>query len=313
MENRNIYSIIIPVYNKERYIERSIKSILNQTYKNYELIIVCDPSTDDSNDIVHSIKDKRIKIFYRDRPGPGGYLARNLGVSKAKGKWIAFLDADDEWMPNHLKICDKILLKYKEKYGICTGRYHITKKSKKVDRWTSTAKELEEKLEFYQTLDNVLKRGYPWHTNSMVLNKKKFVESGMFPSHGITRGGDEIAWLNYLKNGNYLIRYNLPTILYYIKGIENQVTAKKDNIQLPVPFSNYVTNILKEKNKKNCSIIKKYLNMSTLNRLRQRARNNNFKFRDLSYLYYSNISFRNLLQIIRIITINYNIPIKRLN
>src|SRR5690554_2524745 len=96
------FSVVIPVYNKEPHIARSINSVLNQSFQDVELIIVCDPSTDNSNAEVAKFTDPRIRVFHRDEPGPGGYAARNLGIKEAKAEWIAFLDADDEWYLDHL-------------------------------------------------------------------------------------------------------------------------------------------------------------------------------------------------------------------
>src|SRR5690554_4317093 len=96
------FSVVIPVFNKEPHVARAINSVLEQTFNNFELIVVCDPSSDNSNFEVEKFEDPRIRIFYRDNPGPGGYAARNLGVEVAKAEWIAFLDADDEWYPWHL-------------------------------------------------------------------------------------------------------------------------------------------------------------------------------------------------------------------
>ena len=90
-------SVIIPLYNKARYIERAIFSVLKQTYQDYEIIIVDDGSTDGSADIVKSINDERIRYVWQENSGPGA--ARNKGIALSLGEIIAFLDADDEWEP----------------------------------------------------------------------------------------------------------------------------------------------------------------------------------------------------------------------
>lgn len=105
-------SIIIPVYNKEKYLDKSIKSILNQTYENFELIIINDGSTDNSSTICHKFeqKDKRIKVI--DTENYGVSNARNIGLKKAKGKYIQFIDADDYIENNMLENMVKIVEKY---------------------------------------------------------------------------------------------------------------------------------------------------------------------------------------------------------
>ena len=99
----NKISIVVPMYNAARYIDETLKSVLSQTYEDWELIIVDDGSTDGSPDIVRGYLDPRVRLLYvPDALEKGAYAARNLGVSEAKGRYIAFLDADDKW--NHEKL-----------------------------------------------------------------------------------------------------------------------------------------------------------------------------------------------------------------
>jgi glycosyltransferase involved in cell wall biosynthesis len=94
-------SIIIPVYNASKHIVRALDSIKNQTYKNYEVIVIDDGSTDDSSTIIenHGIDLKLIK-----QTNGGASSARNVGIKAATGKYIAFLDSDDEWLPSKLLV-----------------------------------------------------------------------------------------------------------------------------------------------------------------------------------------------------------------
>lgn len=93
-------SVIIPVYNKEDFIARSIDSVLKQSYQDFELIIVDDGSTDNSIRVAKTFSDSRIAFLHQANAGPGA--ARNLGIRNSHGEFIAFLDADDEWLPNYL-------------------------------------------------------------------------------------------------------------------------------------------------------------------------------------------------------------------
>ena len=94
-------SIIIPLYNKEKIVQRSVNSVLCQSVSDFELIIVDDGSTDNSLSVVKSIKDNRIHIIEQENGGPS--KARNTGVKHAKGEWILFLDADDELLEGALE------------------------------------------------------------------------------------------------------------------------------------------------------------------------------------------------------------------
>jgi glycosyltransferase involved in cell wall biosynthesis len=94
-------SVIIPLFNKEKDIVKTLNSVCKQTYNDFEIIIVDDGSTDLSVEKIKIINDNRISIFSKNNEGVS--IARNFGVEKAKSNFVAFLDADDYWHPNHLE------------------------------------------------------------------------------------------------------------------------------------------------------------------------------------------------------------------
>ena len=95
MKNIDLISIIIPVYNVEQYLSRCIDSVINQTYKNLEIILIDDGSTDDSGEICdeYALKDNRIKVMHKQNGGVSS--ARNEGLDISKGNYIGFIDSDD--------------------------------------------------------------------------------------------------------------------------------------------------------------------------------------------------------------------------
>jgi len=97
-----LVSIIMPSYNTEKFIVDTINSVLNQTYKNWELIIVDDCSTDNTMNVLKQFKDNRIIIYQNDN-NSGAAISRNKALREAKGKWISFLDSDDLWCPEKLE------------------------------------------------------------------------------------------------------------------------------------------------------------------------------------------------------------------
>lgn len=115
MGNEILVSIICPLYNKERYIPETITSLINQTYSNWELLIVDDGSTDNSIKIVNEfLSDKRIRLFERTnfKKNKGASVCRNIGINISKGSFLIFLDADDILKPNCLKNRLEYILKY---------------------------------------------------------------------------------------------------------------------------------------------------------------------------------------------------------
>lgn len=95
-------SVIIPTYNRARLLPRALQSVLNQTFSEIEVIVVDDASTDNTEQIVASMTDSRIWYVRLDH-NSGACIARNIGIQAAHGKWIAFQDSDDEWLPDKLE------------------------------------------------------------------------------------------------------------------------------------------------------------------------------------------------------------------
>lgn len=106
----DLITVIIPVYNKEKYIERTLNSIINQSYSNLEIIIVNDGSTDGSRDLCAKFqkKDTRIKLINTENHGAGH--ARNIGINRAKGQYISFIDADDYIDENYYEILYSMII-----------------------------------------------------------------------------------------------------------------------------------------------------------------------------------------------------------
>lgn len=98
----DLVSIIMPSYNTAKYISDSINSVLTQTYTNWELLIVDDCSTDNTDEILASLRDNRIR-YYKNEKNSGAAISRNRALREAKGKWVAFLDSDDLWHPEKLE------------------------------------------------------------------------------------------------------------------------------------------------------------------------------------------------------------------
>lgn len=212
------FSVVIPVYNKEPHIARSISSVLNQSFQDFELIIVCDPSTDNSNAEVAKFTDPRIRVFHRDEPGPGGYAARNLGIKEAKAEWIAFLDADDEWYLDHL---DKVVDIINREQGL----EFISAGYEKVDAELKCIGLNKSEGEYKQVSFLEYLSFSPFYTSTVVAKRELFLNIDLFPEGKMKRGGDVDTWLRAIeKAGGYIMSSHIGA--KYYRDSENMVTRQ---------------------------------------------------------------------------------------
>jgi glycosyltransferase involved in cell wall biosynthesis len=168
-------SVIIPTYNRAHLIGRAIQSVLNQTYQDFELIVVDDGSTDNTNEVIKefSQKDKRILYIKHDK-NKGGSAARNTGIKAARGEYIAFQDSDDEWLPEKLEKQMGILEKVSQEVGVVyTGFWRIKEDKKK---YTPSDKVLKKEGDIH----NELLKGNFITTQSIIVRKECFKEMGYF-------------------------------------------------------------------------------------------------------------------------------------
>lgn len=126
-----VVSVVIPLLNKGPHIKRALRSILNQTIDDFEIIVVEGGSADNSPNVVRSFRDPRIKLISQDKRRPGVSAARNIGVNEAQSDFIAFLDADDEWTVTHLETLLR-LKKNVPKAGLYCTAYRICEKNGKI-------------------------------------------------------------------------------------------------------------------------------------------------------------------------------------
>ncbi len=118
----NLVSVMMPAYNAEQFIGEAIESVLSQTYSNWELIVVDDGSTEGTATIASSYHDPRIKVIHQ--PNGGESVARNTALDHMQGDYVAFLDADDYYLPHHLKETIKYMLRHNSVDGVYTDGYY---------------------------------------------------------------------------------------------------------------------------------------------------------------------------------------------
>lgn len=151
-------SVIIPIYNTEKYLKRCLNSVINQTYKNIEIILINDGSTDHSKEICETLtrQDKRIKMINKTNSGVSN--TRNTGIKNSRGEYLFFVDSDDYIEKDCLeKMINKL---EKEKSDICICGYYIEKNKLKEKIHISNNKNLQFKKLIFDLDSNIL--GYPW-------------------------------------------------------------------------------------------------------------------------------------------------------
>lgn len=197
MSGSPFFSIIVPVYNKGIYVNRSINSILNQTFKNFEIIIICDPSTDNSIEEVNKFSSyKNVRIYNRNERGPGGYASRNFGIKKSKGDWISFLDADDEYKLDHLEKSYNLIENNKNAKFISSSFLLNIENQDYLDPFTKRNKHKTiVRLSFNEYLKNCIKNCRPNNTNTVVFSKSLLDGTPFFPEGKTNRSGDIYAWV----------------------------------------------------------------------------------------------------------------------
>ena len=168
-------SVIIPTYNRESTIKKSIDSVLQQTYKDLELIIVDDGSTDNTGQIINGYQDSRLHYIKAEKRG-GANKARNIGIVNAKGEYIAFQDSDDIWEKDKLEKQVRVLQENKQIDGVfCRHMYYFAN-----GKMISTPNKKFTKDLLQEKLKETLARGNVIGTPTLIVRKSCFDKIGMF-------------------------------------------------------------------------------------------------------------------------------------
>src|SRR5690554_4270366 len=164
------FSIIIPLYNKEKYIENTLKSVLNQSFSDFEVIVINDGSTDQSVAMVEKIKDPRIHIVHQENQGVS--VARNRGIALATTPHITFLDADDFWYPHYLETFYELLEKHPQ-HSVFSAAFEVeTKWGTFLSKYSIDSSKQDVVVDFLKPVrKNVCFGLLVWLLKKMFLNK----------------------------------------------------------------------------------------------------------------------------------------------
>lgn len=271
-----MFSVVIPLYNKEEFILRAVESVLSQKFINFEIIIIDDGSTDNSLTAIEDILDPRVRIIQQANRGVGS--TRNTGIEEAKNNWVAFLDADDAWSKNHLNELHKIINTFPSA-GIVSTNYletHTNLNQSKID---------ENKPSNIRLIDYFFEASKPNTivcSSCLAINKKVYQKLGGFSNKKI--GEDTEYWAKIALH--YTVAISDKVTSYYYRGTygameqadEKNKKQKDDKTLYEIPASVSMLikeakrdpNILKKKN------IKKFINSKLISEVKASILSKNF-------------------------------------
>jgi len=216
-------SVIIPTYNRADFLHVAITSVLNQTFQDFEIIVVDDASKDRTSEVVNSFHDKRIKYFRHEtnRGGSaGGSAARNTGIINSNCAYIAFLDDDDEWLPEKLGMQIEVLAASPPEVGVVYTGYTV------VDRASGTILAQKNPTKRGDLSTDLLKENCLGNSSSIFLRKECFEKIGLFDEM-IPGFEDYDVWIR-LSRAFHFDYVEQPLVKYYVHS--NQIWTNVDAI-----------------------------------------------------------------------------------
>lgn len=212
------FSVIIPLYNKEAYIQQTIDSILNQSFTDFELIIVDDASTDDSLVLAKKYTSEKI-TFIEHAKNKGLAAARNTGIKQASSSYITFLDADDSWKPNFLQTIHELITGFPEARIFATNYEESWKENTRIPHngVSKLGKNFKGYIDFFSLN---LGQGIYCH-GSVCFHKEVYEKIGLYNEH--IEFSEDID-LNIRANFHFKLAYSAKREMRYAMAISNQIT-----------------------------------------------------------------------------------------
>ncbi|MBR3926031.1 MAG: glycosyltransferase family 2 protein [Akkermansia sp.] len=206
--NTPVFSVIIPVYNVAKYLERTLQSVYKQTFGDYEIVIIDDGSTDRTAEILSKQADARLRVFHQSNSGVS--VARNKGIREARGEFIAFLDGDDIWVCNHLEIALKFFRDYPEYKWFYTRPSMVSVIDDKL-----VASGIKGKVE-YRAVNWFLGASNDPMSSSCIIRKSAICHDELFPL-GIKMYEDNVAWCRIAMQHPAIGVANCSTVQYRMR------------------------------------------------------------------------------------------------
>ena len=240
------FSVIIPLFNKEKFIEATLKSVLNQTFIDFEILIINDGSTDNSATIIEGFDDPRIRYFLKENAGVSS--ARNDGIEKAQSNYISFIDADDYWYPDFLEEMFKIIQNYPQQ-KVFSAAIEIETSKKVIPASYSIVRTNDCEIVNYFTASS---KETVICTSCAVFHKSIFEETGNFDIT-VKSGQDTDLWIRL--GMNYPVVFSWKILARYIYD-ENSLSKNKNYLNKKINFSKF------EQQEKTNPRLKKFLDLN---------------------------------------------------
>ena len=225
------FSVVMPLYNKAAHVRAAIESVFSQSIPPREIVVIDNRSTDGGRELVAAMRDERIKLLDLPTPGPGGYAGRNVGIRAAGSDWIAFLDADDLWRPDHLAVLAEAISADPDACAAATRFDHVFEDRLQPQR-------IAPQLEQARTLDLadflaawLAVRECPMWTGAIAIRRDALFDAGLFPEGRAVRGGDKDLWLRVLARGK--LRYDPRVTAVFHRDSDNKVSKSTTTLDLP--------------------------------------------------------------------------------
>jgi len=248
-----MFSIIIPLYNKESYVAETITSVLNQTFVDFEMIVIDDGSTDGSARVVKSFNDTR--ITYEKIENSGVSVARNAGVKIAKYDYITFLDADDWWAPTFLEEMVVLINKYPDERVFASGRVSVFQNKRVIysNRFLPS-KGTEGLVDYIKIISESLP---PVNSSNSIFKSDALLKAGLF-KEGQKKHEDHDLWLRVCKN--HLVVFLNKDLSFYRKDVLDSASKGIYRFEDFISYLETIFLVKKEIHKERLRYFKKYYN-----------------------------------------------------
>ena len=263
------FTVIIPLYNKEKYIENAIKSIINQTFTDFELLIINDCSTDKSVEIASKFLSEKVHLIHHEK-NSGLAATRNTGIKKATSNYVTFLDADDLWKPHFLEKIFHLFQNFPEARIFRTNYEEIWNKT--IKKPHNGSESLPTDFAGYVNFFKInLKQGLYNH-GSVCLHKEVYEKVGFY-NENIQLSQD--LDFNIRANYHFKLAYDNSVQMSYFMQTDNQLTRSSLQNKTIPDYDNY------EDWTKNNSDLKKYLDFERYVLGKRLKKNNDFRWKKM--------------------------------